>query len=66
VGGVTFLVTPPAISVATHLESPSRSVTMNVTMGSLADGTVYTAGTQLSLPAEKLVVDVANSGYRKM
>jgi len=35
-------------------------------MGSPTDGTVYTAGTQLSLPAEKIEVNVANSGYRKM
>jgi hypothetical protein len=39
---------------------------MNATMGSLADGTTYTASTQLSLPSEKLEVNVANSGYRKM
>jgi hypothetical protein len=55
-----------AISVATYLGSPSKPVNMNVTMGSLPDGATYTAGTQLSLPAEKLVVDVTNSGYRKM
>jgi hypothetical protein len=35
-------------------------------MGSLADGTTFTASTQLALPSEKLVVNVANSGYRKM
>ena len=55
-----------AISVATYLGTPSKPVTMNATMGSLVDGTTYTASTQLSLPSEKLEVNVANSGYRKM
>jgi hypothetical protein len=39
---------------------------MNATMGSLADGTTYTASTKLSLPSDQLVVNVANSDYRKM
>jgi hypothetical protein len=55
-----------AISVASYLGTPSKPVTMNATMGNLADGTTYTARTQLSLPSEKLEVNVANSGYRKM
>jgi hypothetical protein len=55
-----------AISVASYLGSPSKPVTMNATMASLTDGTSYTASTQLSLPSEKLEVNVANSGYRKM
>jgi len=55
-----------AISVASYLGAPSKPVTMNATMGSLADGTTYTASTQLSLPSDQLVVNVANSDYRKM
>ena len=55
-----------AISVASYLGTPSKPVTMNATMGSLADGTTYTASTQLSLPSDQLVVNVANSDYRKM
>src|SRR5512137_441698 len=55
-----------AISVASYLGTPSTPVTMNATMGNLADGTTYTASTQLSLPSEKLEVNVTNSGYRKM
>jgi hypothetical protein len=55
-----------AISVARYLGTPSKPVTMNATMGSLADGTTYTATTQLALPSDKIVVDVANAGYRKM
>jgi hypothetical protein len=54
------------ISVASYLGSPSKPVTLNTTMSSLPDGTTYTANSQLSLPAEQLVVNVANSGYRKM
>jgi hypothetical protein len=55
-----------AISVASYLGSPSKPVTMNATMGSLTDGTTYTASTQLSLPFDQLVVNVANSGTRRM
>lgn len=55
-----------AISVATYLGSPSAPVTLDATMGSLADGTTYTSSTQLSLPSAQIVVQVANTGYRKM
>jgi hypothetical protein len=55
-----------AISVASYLGTPSKPVTLNATMASLTDGTTYTASTQLSLPSDQLVVNVANSGYRKM
>jgi hypothetical protein len=55
-----------AISVASYLGDPSKPVTMNVTMGSLTNGSTYAAATQLSLPSEKLVVNVANSDYRKL
>lgn len=54
------------ISVATYLGTPSKPVTLNSTMASLPDGATYTASTQLGLPSEKIVVDVANAGYRKM
>jgi hypothetical protein len=54
------------ISVATYLGTPSKPVTLNATMASLPDGATYTASTQLSLPSEKVVVDVTNAGYRKM
>jgi hypothetical protein len=54
------------LNVATYLGDPSKPVTMNATMKALMDGTTYTASTQLSIPAEKLDVNVANSGYRKM
>jgi hypothetical protein len=49
-----------------ELPGDSLGVTMNATMGSLTDGATYTASTRLSLPSEKLEVNVANSGCRKM
>jgi len=54
------------ISVATYLGTPSNPVTLDATMADLPDGATYTAKTKLSLPSEKIVVDVANAGYRKM
>jgi len=54
------------INVATYLGKPSHPVDMNATMGTLADGTTYTAATQLGVKSAKLVVDVANSGYRRV
>jgi hypothetical protein len=54
------------MTVATYLGEPSKPVDMNATMGSLADGTTYTASTQVTLPAEQIGVNVANSGYRKL
>jgi hypothetical protein len=54
------------INVNTYLGDPSKPVTMTTTMGQLQDGATYTAKTELSVPAEKIVVDISNSGYRKM
>ncbi len=54
------------LDVATYLEAPSKPVTLKVTMGSLADGSTYTARTDVAIPSEQLVLDVANTGYRKM
>jgi hypothetical protein len=53
------------LNVATYLGQPSNPVEMNVTMGALADGTTYSATTQLALKAQQLTVNVANSGYKK-
>jgi hypothetical protein len=44
----------------------TTTVRMHATMGSLTDGTTYTARTQLFLTSDQLVVNVANSGNRKM
>ena len=54
------------IHVATYLGQPSSPVDLDVTMGTLADGTVYSASTQLEVKAEKVIVNVANTGYRPM
>ena len=52
------------IRVATYLDKASNPVDLDVTMGTLADGTVYSASTQLEVKSEKVSVNVANSGYR--
>jgi hypothetical protein len=67
--GITLDVTTNrllGINVNTYLGDPSKPVTMTTTMGQLQDGATYTAKTELSVPAEKIVVDISNSGYRKM
>ncbi len=67
--GITMDVTNnhlTAINVATYLGKPSDPVDMSATMGNLADGTTYTATTQLAVKSANLVVNVANSGYRPM
>ena len=52
------------IQVTTYLDKPSSPVDLKVTMGTLADGTVYSASTQLEVKAEKVAVNVANTGYK--
>jgi len=54
------------LNVATYLGRPSNAVDMSATMGSLADGTTYTATTQLAVKNAQVVVTVADSGYRRM
>ena len=54
------------LNVSTYLGSPSTPVTMVAQMGTLMDGSTYTARTELSLPSSNLEVDVTNTGYRKM
>jgi hypothetical protein len=54
-----------AISVATYLGQPSAPITLDVQMGSLADGTTYAANIQLVAKAQQLSVAITNSGYTK-
>lgn len=54
------------LGVASYLDTPANAVQLDVTMGLLADGTIYEAQSVLSAPAEGLTVTVANSGYRKL
>jgi hypothetical protein len=54
------------LGVASYLDTPADAVQLDVTMGLLADGTIYEAQSVLSAPAEGLTVTVTNSGYRKL
>lgn len=53
------------IGVASYLDTPSDAVKLDVSMGVLPDGTIYTAKTVLSAEAKGLTVTVENTGYRK-
>ena len=53
------------MGVASYLaDSPSDAVQLNVGMGVLPDGTIYTAKTTLQAPAKDLTVVIENTGYR--
>jgi hypothetical protein len=54
------------MSVASYLaDSPSDAVQLNVGMGVLPDGTIYTAKTTLVAAAKDLTVVTENAGYRR-
>jgi hypothetical protein len=55
-----------AISVATYLEKPEDTVTLDVRFGALADGTGYPAQTTLEAKAKNIRVVVENSGHRPL
>ena len=55
-----------ALRVATYLEKPEDSVTLNVGFASLPDGTSYTSQTTLDAKAKNITVVVQNSGYRPL
>jgi hypothetical protein len=53
------------MGVASYLaDSTSDAVQLNVGMGVLPDGTIYTAKTTLQAPAKDLTVVIENTGYR--
>jgi hypothetical protein len=54
------------LGVSSYLDDPSDAVLLDVGMGVLPDGTIYTAKTVLSAKAKGLTVTVENSGYRKI
>ncbi len=54
------------IAVDTYLEKPEDKVTLNVSFQSLPDGTNYAASTVLSIPGDKIEVQVENSNYQKL
>ena len=55
-----------AVSVSSYLGDSSKPVQMESQMRSLTDGTTYTARTELNLPSSNTVVDITNTGYRKL
>jgi hypothetical protein len=54
------------VTVASYLESPKDSITMDATFASLSDGANYVANSVLTAPAKHLQVVVQNSDYRKI
>lgn len=52
------------ISVASHLDSAKDAIQLDVTMGLLPDGTIYTQKSVLNAPAKEVTVTVENSGHR--
>ena len=55
-----------AINVATYLEKPEDTVTLDVRFATLADGTSYTSQTTLDAKAKNIRVVVENSGHRPL
>ena len=55
-----------AVNVATYIEKPEDSVTLDVRFGRLTDGTSYSAKTTLAAKAKNITVAVENSGHRPM
>jgi hypothetical protein len=54
------------IDVATWLEKPSDTVTFQVAMQSLPDGTDYPGTITLTIPASQIQVRITNSNYQKL
>jgi hypothetical protein len=53
------------VGVSTYLDSAADAVTLDASMGQLADGTIYTSNIVLNAPAKNITVNVQNTGYRK-
>jgi hypothetical protein len=54
------------IGVATWLDDPSKSVTLNVAMQSLPDGTNHPGVVTLAIPSSQIEVRITNSNYQKV
>jgi hypothetical protein len=54
------------IDVTTWLEKPSETVTFQVAMQSLPDGTDYPGAITLAIPASQIEVRITNSNYQKL
>ena len=55
-----------ALSVATYLEKPEDTVTLDVRFATLSDGTSYTSQTTLEAKAKNIRVVIENSGHRPL
>jgi hypothetical protein len=54
------------IGVDSYLDTPDDAVKLDVAMGVLADGTIYSAKTVLEARAKGITVTVENTGHRKL
>ena len=54
------------IDVTTWLDKPSETVTFQVAMQSLPDGTDYPGAITLAIPASNIEVRITNSNYQKL
>jgi hypothetical protein len=54
------------VNVATYLEKPEDTVTLDVRYGALADGTSFAAQTSFEAKAKNILVVVQNTGHRPM
>lgn len=54
------------IAVSSYTDKAKHAVVMNISFGAFADGTVYPAQVALDIKEEKLTVNIANTGYRKL
>lgn len=52
------------VSVSSYLDTKNDAVHLDVGMGVLPDGTIYTEKSTLQAPAEGITVTVENTGYR--
>jgi hypothetical protein len=53
------------IHVSTYLDGPKDAIDLDVAMGVLPDGTIYTARSTLVAPAKDVTVTIENTGYRR-
>ena len=53
------------VGVSSYLDDKSDAVQLDVTMGLLPDGTIYTATTRLVAEAKEVVVTVQNTGHHR-
>ena len=54
------------LNVNTYMDKPDDTVTLAVKLGTLDDGTTYTAQTTLDAKAKEMQVVIQNTGYRPM